>query len=80
MGVTSPSAYLWMFARVVPTHVSSLRLQVGCAALVVEASSDEPPGCAESRRDPLIVPTDKLGGTFELWIAELERECPLVAA
>jgi transposase-like protein len=51
MGVTSSSAYLWMkaaaptssmpmFARVVPARVSSLRLQVGGAAVVVEAGFD----------------------------------------
>ena len=51
MGVTPSSAYLWMkaakpassaptFARVVPARVSSLRLQVGCAAVVVEAGFD----------------------------------------
>jgi len=51
MGVTSSSAYLWMkaaapastapmFARVVPARVSSLRLQVGRAAVVVEAGFD----------------------------------------
>ena len=51
MGVTSSSAYLWMkaaapastapiFARVVPARVSSLRLQVGCAAVVVESGFD----------------------------------------
>jgi transposase-like protein len=53
MGVISSSAYLWMkaaaaptssapmFARVVPARVSSLRLQVGCVAVVVEAGFDE---------------------------------------
>ena len=52
MGVTPSSAYLWMkaaepapsartFARVVPARVSSLRLQVGCSAVVVvEAGFD----------------------------------------
>ena len=51
MGVTSSSAYLWMkaagqatgaatFARVVPARVSSLRLQVGSASVVVEAGFD----------------------------------------
>ena len=51
MGVTSSSAYLWMkatapassapkFARVVPVRRSSLRLQVGGAAVVVEAGFD----------------------------------------
>lgn len=52
MGITPSSAYLWMkasagaasrapmFARVVPARTSSLRLQVGCAAVVVEAGFD----------------------------------------
>jgi transposase-like protein len=51
MGVTSSSAYLWMkaaapassapnFARVVSTRRSSLQLQVGGAAVVVEAGFD----------------------------------------
>ena len=51
MGVTSSSAYLWMkaatptpdapmFARVVPARRTSLRLEVGGAALVVEAGFD----------------------------------------
>jgi transposase-like protein len=53
MGVTSSSAYFWMkaaapmstssapkFARVVPARRSSLRLQVGGAAVVVEAGFD----------------------------------------
>jgi transposase-like protein len=52
MGVTSSSAYLWMkaaaatapgapvFARVVPARRASLRLEVGGAALVVEAGFD----------------------------------------
>jgi transposase-like protein len=51
MGVTSSSAYLWMkavapaasapvFARVVPARVSSLRLQVGGAVVVVETGFD----------------------------------------
>jgi len=51
MGVTSSSAYLWMkaagrvsgaatFARVVPASVSSLRVQVGSASVVVEAGFD----------------------------------------
>ena len=52
MGVTSSSAYLWMkaaapassapnFARVVSALRSSLQLQVGGAAVVVEAGFDE---------------------------------------
>ena len=51
MGVTSSSAYLWMkaaapapgapvFARVVPARRASLRLEVGGAAVVVEAGFD----------------------------------------
>jgi transposase-like protein len=51
MGVTSSSAYLWLkaaapaasapkFARVVPARRSSLRLQVGGAAVLVEAGFD----------------------------------------
>jgi transposase-like protein len=51
MGVTPSSAYLWMkapapascapkFARVVPARVSSLRLQVGGTAVIVEAGFD----------------------------------------
>lgn len=51
MGVTPSSAYLWMkaagvastaptFARVVPARVSSLRLEVGGGAVVVEAGFD----------------------------------------
>jgi transposase-like protein len=51
MGVTLSSAYLWMkaatpasstpvFARVVPARSSSLRLQMGSAAVVVEAGFD----------------------------------------
>jgi len=53
MGVTSSSTYLWMkaaaapapgapvFARVVPARMASLRLEVGGAAVVVEAGFDE---------------------------------------
>lgn len=51
MGVTPSSAYLWMkaatpassapmFARVMPARLSSLRLQVGGAAVVVDAGFD----------------------------------------
>jgi transposase-like protein len=51
MGVTSSSAYLWMkaaspapgtpvFARVVPARRASLRLEVGGAAVVVDAGFD----------------------------------------
>jgi transposase-like protein len=51
MGVASSSAYLWMkaaapapgapvFARVVPARRASLRLEVGGAAVVVEAGFD----------------------------------------
>lgn len=51
MGVASSSAYLWMkaaapapgapvFARVVPAKRPSLRLEVGGAAVVVEAGFD----------------------------------------
>jgi len=55
MGVASSSAYLWMktgakaagpsvpvFARVVPARVATVRVQVGCAAVVVEAGFDAP--------------------------------------
>ncbi len=50
MGVAASSAYLWMkassapsapvFARVVPARASSVRVQVGGAAVVVEAGFD----------------------------------------
>jgi transposase-like protein len=49
MGVTPSTAYLWIkaasvgvpsapvFARVVPTRVATIRIEVGCAVVVVEA-------------------------------------------
>ncbi len=49
MGVDPSSAYLWMkaaparapvFARVVPARASSVRIQLGGAAVVVEAGFD----------------------------------------
>lgn len=51
LGVTVSSAYLWMkeavpapstplFARVVPTRVTSLRVEVGGAALILENGFD----------------------------------------
>jgi len=51
MGISSASAYLWMqaaarapsapvFARVVPGRISSLRLEVAGAVLVVESGFD----------------------------------------
>ncbi|HEX2873813.1 MAG TPA: transposase [Polyangiaceae bacterium] len=65
MGVASSSAYLWMkaaapapggpvFARVVPARKASLRLEVGGAAVVVEAGFD-----AELLRQVVVV----LGGS-----------------
>jgi transposase-like protein len=52
MGVAPSSAYLWMkaasavapsapvFARVVPTRMATVRVEVGCAAVVVKAGFD----------------------------------------